>query len=35
MKAWIKKFLDKLAESNKKEFGNKRLDCCKLGKKTN
>ncbi len=32
MKKWIKRFLDKLARANEKEFGNKRLDCCQLGK---
>ena len=26
----IKRFLNKMAKSNEKNFGNKRLDCCKL-----
>ena len=32
MKNWIKNFLDRLAKVNKEEFGNERLDCCKVGK---
>lgn len=35
MKDKIKKFLEKLAEANEKEFGNERLDCCEVGKKQN
>jgi len=29
------KFLKNLAEENKKEFGDKRLDCCNLDKNSN
>jgi len=32
MKKAIKKFLEKLAKENKKQYGNQKLDCCKLGK---
>lgn len=35
MKEKIKKFFEKLAEANEKEFGNERLDCCEVGKKQN
>lgn len=33
MKKWFKNFLKRLAESNKKNFGSQRLDCCDLNKK--
>ena len=29
---WIKRFLDKLAKANTKEFGTGRMDCCNLNK---
>lgn len=29
---WIKNFLEKLSEANKKEYGDKALDCCELNK---
>lgn len=28
MFTWLKKFIVRLAESNKKEFGETKLDCC-------
>ena len=30
----IKNFLNKLTEANKKEFGDKPLDCCEINKTT-
>jgi len=30
MKKWLMKYLEGLAKANKKEFGGKPLDCCKL-----
>ncbi|HSR05388.1 MAG TPA: LDCC motif putative metal-binding protein [Proteiniclasticum sp.] len=30
---WWKNLIERLAESNRKEFGSKRLDCCDLNKK--
>ncbi len=27
---WLKKFIERLGESNKKEFGEGKLDCCDL-----
>ncbi len=30
MFTWLKKFFERLAETNKKEFGDKKLDCCDL-----
>ncbi|HLS53598.1 MAG TPA: LDCC motif putative metal-binding protein [Tissierellaceae bacterium] len=32
IRTWIKDFLERLIASNKKEFGNKRLDCCEIKK---
>lgn len=31
----INRWLEKLAKANKESYGNQRLDCCELGKKTN
>lgn len=33
MKDWIKRFIERLAKSNKESFGNERMDCCKLNTK--
>lgn len=35
MKEKIKEFFEKLAKANEEEFGNKRLDCCEVGRKEN
>ena len=35
MANWFKKWLDKLAEENKKAFNGKRLDCCDLNSTSN
>ena len=32
---YIKDFIDRLAESNSKTFGNDKLDCCNLNKINN
>lgn len=34
MKNWFKKFIKKLEEANKESFGNERLDCCAVNKKS-
>ncbi|HYH01900.1 MAG TPA: LDCC motif putative metal-binding protein [Bacillota bacterium] len=31
---WWKSFLKRLEEANKREFGNQRLECCELNRKT-
>jgi hypothetical protein len=35
MKNWLKNFLKKLEEANKKNFGDQRLDCCDMSQKSN
>jgi hypothetical protein len=35
MRKLIKRYLEKLAEQNKKNFGSNRLDCCDLNKGKN
>lgn len=32
---WLKKYLGKIEEANKKSFGNSKLDCCDLNRKGN
>jgi len=32
MKKWFEKFLKKIEEANKKNFGEGRMDCCDLNK---
>ncbi|WP_278245033.1 MULTISPECIES: LDCC motif putative metal-binding protein [Proteiniclasticum] len=32
MISWWKRLLERIAESNKKQYGNKKLDCCDLNK---
>lgn len=34
MKKWIEKYLKRLAESNEKNLGSRKLDCCGLNKQT-
>lgn len=34
MKNWFKKFLKKIEEANKKNFGDQRLDCCDVNQKS-
>lgn len=34
LKNMIKKFIEKIANENSKNFGDQRLDCCDLNKKT-
>lgn len=31
---WVKKILDKLAKANAEQFGNERMDCCNLNRKS-
>lgn len=33
MKKWIERFIQKVAEANKKSFGTQRMNCCDLNKK--
>jgi hypothetical protein len=33
VKGAIKDYLERMAEANRKEFGNNTLDCCKLNKR--
>lgn len=35
MKKWLEKFLKKLEEANKKNFGTDRMDCCQVNQKSN
>lgn len=35
MKRWFKNFLNKLGETNQKNFGSERMDCCNVNKKGN
>lgn len=35
MKNFFKNFLKKIADENKKSFGNGKLDCCELNKSKN
>jgi hypothetical protein len=35
IKKSINKYLERMAEANKKNFGNARLDCCSLNKGNN
>ncbi|WP_252187771.1 LDCC motif putative metal-binding protein [Anaeromonas frigoriresistens] len=35
MKKWFKKFLEKLADTNKENFGSGRMDCCEVNQQSN
>lgn len=35
MKNWFQKFLEKIGDANKENFGNKKMDCCDLNQKNN
>jgi hypothetical protein len=35
MKKWLRNFLKKLEEANKKALGSQRLDCCNLNQNNN
>lgn len=35
MKKWLQKFLKKIEEANKKNFGIERMDCCQVNQKSN
>ncbi|WP_255227229.1 LDCC motif putative metal-binding protein [Lutispora saccharofermentans] len=35
LKKAVSKFINSLAKSSQKEFGNERLDCCKLDRPNN
>ncbi len=35
MLKWWKNFIRRLGESNRKEYGNKRLDCCSINREDN
>ncbi len=32
---WWKNFIQRLGESNRKEFGGKKLDCCNINRENN